>query len=74
MYAKGNGVEQDYEKAFDWYMKAAEQENRDAQYSVAVMYESGEGVERDLYKALYLYNVAADQGDERAIERVKRLK
>ncbi|MBQ2481415.1 MAG: SEL1-like repeat protein, partial [Treponema sp.] len=31
MYDCGRGVEQDYEKAFEWYTKAAEQGNAYAQ-------------------------------------------
>ena len=37
MYEKGRGVEQDYEKAVEWYQKAAEQGNKDAQSNLEAL-------------------------------------
>lgn len=34
LYAKGNGVEQDYRQAKSWYEKAAAQNSSDAQFAL----------------------------------------
>ena len=41
MYEKGDGVEESYEKAVEWYLKAAEQELADAQCNLGWMYVNG---------------------------------
>jgi len=46
-YETGNGVEQNAESAFEWYLKAAET-CRVAQYNVGLFYEAGRGVDVDL--------------------------
>ena len=38
MYVKGIGVKQDYQKAFKWYLGAAEAGITNAQYNLGVMY------------------------------------
>src|SRR5262249_7128630 len=43
-YYNGQGVTQDYAKAFEWYRKAADQGNADAQDMLGVMYDNGQGV------------------------------
>lgn len=65
-YAFGNGVEQDYQKALEWYMKAADQNDSEAQYNIGVCYFAGNGVEADWYKAVEWYKKSADNGNERA--------
>lgn len=62
-YRKGEGVEQNDSKAFEWYLKAAEQGDRDAQYNLGLMYRKGKGVEQSESKAFEWYLKAADQGD-----------
>ncbi|MBE6534364.1 MAG: sel1 repeat family protein, partial [Ruminococcaceae bacterium] len=42
-YYYGDGVEQDYVKAFEWTEKAANQGHTIAQYNLGVMYENGDG-------------------------------
>ena len=66
MYAKGQGVPQDYAQAFVWYRKAAEQGDADAQTIVGLMYANGHGVPQDYTQALIWYRKAAEQGDVRA--------
>lgn len=56
-----------YERAFNLYMKLAEQGNPEAQYQLGNLYFSGDGVEFDLDEALAWYRSAADQGNEKAI-------
>jgi TPR repeat protein len=41
MYAMGLGVEQDYERAFEWYLRAAMKGHPGAQSGVAWYYEVG---------------------------------
>ena len=47
---------------FNNIMKAAEQGDAFAQYSLAYMYDNGEGTLKDLNKAFYWYSKAAEQG------------
>ena len=48
MHCYGLGTEQDYEKAFEWFLKSAQEGNKFAQYSLANLYYYGNGVEKDL--------------------------
>ena len=73
MYDNGTGVEQSYEKAVEWYLKAAEQGFAWAQHQLGYMYESGHGVERSDEKAREWYQKAAEQGYEPAIKELNRL-
>lgn len=65
-YLDGVDVEQDYEQAFYWISKAAQQGYRIAQYDLSVMYFKGEGVEQSYEKAFYWASKAAQQGDRNA--------
>ena len=63
----GRGVEQDYEQAREWYLKAANMGNMEAQYSLATMYKLGQGdEEQDYSMAKEWYEKAAKQGFDRA--------
>ena len=62
MYKYGRGVEQSYEKAVEWYRKAADQGLAAAQYDLGYMYYSGHGVEQSNETAVEWYRKAADQG------------
>lgn len=57
LYSFGYGVEQDYEKAAQWYEKA--DDNPFALYSLGVLYRRGQGVEQDAEKAFALFMKAA---------------
>ena len=59
MYYNGLGTEQDYEKAFIYYLKAAEQNDPDAQYRIGRMFFAGEGTERNIPKAIEWLEKAA---------------
>ncbi len=77
-YYYANGVERDYSKAFEWYKKAAEQEEYLIQHyilakTLAEMYEKGEGVEKNIDEAHKWYlkvfeycKKKAEQGDYNA--------
>ena len=73
MYENGHGVEQSYEKAVEWYRKAADQGNAAAQYNLGNMYSWGKGVEQSNEKAAEWYRKAADQGDPDAKKRLSEL-
>jgi TPR repeat protein len=47
MYANGRGVEQNYDEAGKWWVKAAEGGHLLAAGNVALLYRNGEGVPRD---------------------------
>jgi len=64
MYAKGQGVLQDYAEAVRWFRLAAEQgDNTPAQGALGFMYANGRGVPQDYAEAVRWYRMAAEQGD-----------
>ncbi|GBB85433.1 hypothetical protein RclHR1_11980001 [Rhizophagus clarus] len=63
-YQYGYGIKKDEVKAFELYMKTAEQEYSNAQNRVGYLYENGVSVEKDLSKAIYWYQKAADNGNK----------
>ncbi|KAI9209652.1 Sel1 repeat family protein [Polychytrium aggregatum] len=67
------GVSEDYERAFEWFSKSAEQGNRYGQRELGVCYETGEGVPEDIDAAVFWYRKSTDQGLEAAIGNLKDL-
>ena len=66
-------MEQNDESAFEWYMKAAEQDDDEAQYYIGRIFEFGKGIDIDLVQALHWYRKAAAQGHHPAMAAVERL-
>ena len=62
LYYSGEGIEQNYEEAFKWYEKAAEQGDADAQCMLGKLYYGGEGVEKNSREAFKWIEKAAEQG------------
>jgi hypothetical protein len=62
MYKEGQGVQQNFVEAFNWYHKAAEQGDSDSQCAVGSMYALGQGVPLDFVKAHEWLSKAALQG------------
>jgi TPR repeat protein len=62
MHMKGQGCEQSYSLAKNWFLKAAEHDNLQALNSLAIFYEKGMDGEVDVDKALQYYKRAADLG------------
>lgn len=62
MYENGQSVQQDYQEAARWYLKAANQGHDGAQNNLGKLYEEGQGVEQDHIIAVQWYQKAADQG------------
>jgi TPR repeat protein len=67
-FEDGENVPQDFAKAAEWYLKAAEQGYAPAQLSIGTLYERGQGVKQDGAQAAAWYKKAADQGNEMAEE------
>ena len=61
-YYNGDGMEQNYEKAFEWYTKAAEQGMAEAQFKLGICYDNGQGVTQNYKKAVEWFTKAAEQG------------
>lgn len=61
LYAKGDGVRQDYAAAASWFHRAAEQGVARAQYDLGVLYERGRGVPIDYAQAALWYRKAAQR-------------
>jgi TPR repeat protein len=62
MYAKGEGVRQDYVEAVKWFRLAAEQGDAQAQCNLGILHDQGEGVPQDFTEACKWWKLAADQG------------
>lgn len=64
MYALGLGVEQDYERAFDWYLRSSLKGHPGAQSGIGWYYEVGLGMPApDLMRAYVWYVLSAIGGD-----------
>lgn len=60
------GFSKSYEKAAEWYRKAAEQGLADGQFYLGFAYMHGQGVEQDYSKSFEWFNKAAMQNHKRA--------
>ena len=72
-YMTGDGVQQDYQQAAQWYRKAAEQDDAKAQFNLGWMYEGGRGVQQDNQQAEQWYRKSAQQGYASAINALKHM-
>ncbi len=59
-YETGNGVEQDYVEAAEWYRKAADQGVAKAQKELGNLYAKGRGVPRDYEEAYFWLSLSTD--------------
>lgn len=62
VYANGIGVPQDYEKALEWMMKAAEFGSVEAYNNIGAYYMNGRGVEKNEKEAIAWFEKAAEGG------------
>jgi uncharacterized protein len=60
IYYGGLGVAMDYDLAFEWCAKAADQGVPRAQYLLGAMYRDGKGVQKDQAEAVVRFRKAAD--------------
>jgi Sel1 repeat len=63
LYARGDGLVQDYASALSWFHAAAARGNVAAEYNLGVLYQHGLGVDASETQALNWYRSAADQND-----------
>lgn len=69
LYHQGSrDLKKDSRVAMDWYLKAAEQEHKIAQYNVGILYYLGEGVQQDYAMAEKWFRKAAAQGGEPVVQ------
>jgi len=59
-------VAKDQVEAVEWYRKAAEQNNAEAQFNLGICYDNGRGVTKDLVEAYKWYRKAAQQNYAKA--------
>jgi len=65
LYSDGDGVEQSYEKAVEWYLRGAQYEDIDSMMFLGFYYEEGTGVDQDYEKAFeYFHRVSECTDDE----------
>ena len=57
----------EYEKAFSYFLKAAEEMSPDGHFNLGTMYRDGRGVPKDLRKALMHFAIAATLGQPRGM-------
>ena len=62
-YAKKCENDENFEEAFKWYQKSAEQGLARGQNNLGYMYEHGQGVVQDYIKAVEWYQKSAERGN-----------
>ena len=62
LYEEGNGVKQDYLKAFEYYLEASKQGSNEATNYIGLFYQSGLGVEQNFKMAFEYFKRASDNG------------
>lgn len=72
-YLEGDGIEQDFEKAFLYLSKASSLNSAFSSYNLAEMYKNGRGIPKDKQMALKSYQKAMNLGLEAANERIEEL-
>jgi len=73
MYDKGLGVPQDYNKAIEWYRKAATQKDPAAQYYLGLKYANGHGVAENQMQAYIWFAISFNNGYEPAADPIRVL-
>ena len=67
-------MEHDFEKAVEWFRKAAEQNLSDGQSALGLLHVKSLGVDQDLVRGYAWYTIAAANGDRFANEEKVTLK
>ena len=73
MYQKGRGTAVDFERANEFYRRAALLGNSDAQNNLGLMYRYGTGVQQDREKSFAWFSIAASNGNRIAADNRDRL-
>lgn len=71
-YYIGKGCEKNYELAFKYFLKGANNGLLESQYNVAVCYQEGIGVKKNILNALKWYIKSAKDGYKKSIELLKK--
>ena len=74
MYMKGQGVEQDYKKAGEWFRKASEKNIPQAQYKLGDLYFKGRGVPKDYEFAYVWFSVGASHQHKLSMSSINKAK
>jgi len=74
MYLKGQGVDQDYEAASNWFRKASEKNIPQAQYKLGDLYFKGRGVPKDYEYSYIWYSVGASHKHKLSEKSIKKVK
>jgi TPR repeat protein len=62
LYERGNGVDQNYSKAAEWFARAAENGQELGYYNLGILYYRGSGLNTDYKKAYDCFIKIADKG------------
>jgi TPR repeat protein len=73
MYERGMGVDTDYKKAAEWYLKSIKNGNATAYARLGFIYERGLGVKQNFDRAAELYRHSAESGSPHGQSRLGRL-
>jgi len=73
LYANGNGMNVDVNRAVYWWQQAAKNNYLDAQFAIGLAYTTGEGIKADPHAAFIWFMKAANGGHADARDIVKRL-
>jgi TPR repeat protein len=74
MYMKGQGVEQDYKLAGEWFRKASEKSIPQAQYKLGDLYFKGRGVPKDYEFAYVWFSVGAAHEHQLSLNAINKAK
>lgn len=72
-YTEGMGVDQDLEKAADFFYRAARRRHAEAQYAYGDFCAQGIGMEQDMEKAVRWFRESAEQGHVEAMFRLGQM-
>ena len=64
LFYDGRGVPQDFERATEWFGKAADQGYASAQRNLGEMYFSGKGLKRDYVQSYKWFSLCAASGNQ----------
>ena len=68
MYFQGQGVSQNFNQAFEWFSKAANQGDVNAQHNLGVMYYQGLGVVQNMQQAKKYFESACKNEDQESCQ------
>ena len=69
-YRDGNGVDIDFEHAFDWFSAATRLNHTEATRELGTMFRFGRGIEQNLIAAADFFVIAAKDGDVAAMANI----